>query len=186
MTTKREDILAASLEQFSVRGFDGTTIPMIASRAGVGAGTIYRYFADKEALVNELFQQCMKQLTKAIQMDVHSKSTDEQFRFLFHQFFHFSKQNPHVVRFIHSQKGMPYLSQDSEKAYQHLLMSIEKIIIEGQMKQEVYEFPPNVLISFIVGGIIEVLKLFESERIEDSTELIERMGTFIARAVRIE
>ncbi|MGG3450276.1 MULTISPECIES: TetR/AcrR family transcriptional regulator [Bacillaceae] len=186
MTTKREDILAASLEQFSIRGFDGTTIPMIANRAGVGAGTIYRYFADKEALVNELFQHCMKQLTKVIQIDLQNKSTDEQFRFLFHQFFHFSKQNPHVVRFIQSQKGMPYLNQDSENAYQNLIDSIERIIIEGQKKEEVYEFPPNVLISFIVGGIIEVLKLFESESLEDSTELIERMGTFVARAVRID
>jgi len=41
---KRETILAAALELFVERGFYGTAVPEIAERAGVGAGTIYRYF----------------------------------------------------------------------------------------------------------------------------------------------
>ena len=42
---------------FAERGYDGTTIPMIAEKAKVGAGTIYRYFENKEALVNSLFSK---------------------------------------------------------------------------------------------------------------------------------
>jgi transposase len=32
------------MQLFAERGYDGTTIPMIAEKANVGAGTIYRYF----------------------------------------------------------------------------------------------------------------------------------------------
>ena len=49
---KREAILAAALEAFVEKGFHGTAVPEIAARAGVGAGTIYRYFESKEAVVN--------------------------------------------------------------------------------------------------------------------------------------
>lgn len=55
--SKRELIMNAALALFVERGFDGTTVPMISEKAGVGAGTIYRYFENKEALVNSLYQK---------------------------------------------------------------------------------------------------------------------------------
>src|SRR6185369_16360221 len=54
---KRERILDAALSLFAERGFHGTPVPLVAERASVGAGTIYRYFASKEALVNALYQR---------------------------------------------------------------------------------------------------------------------------------
>ena len=39
---------------------------MIAEKAKVGAGTIYRYFENKEALVNSLFSKSMLQLSEMI------------------------------------------------------------------------------------------------------------------------
>ena len=54
------------MQLFAERGYDGTTIPMIAEKANVGAGTIYRYFENKEALVNSLFSKSMLQLSEMI------------------------------------------------------------------------------------------------------------------------
>lgn len=50
-SNKRDDILQAALELVAENGFHGAPMAMIADRAGVGAGTIYRYFADKDALM---------------------------------------------------------------------------------------------------------------------------------------
>jgi AcrR family transcriptional regulator len=51
---RREAILAAALDEFSTRGFAATRIEDIAERAGVAKGTIYLYFADKEALFQDI------------------------------------------------------------------------------------------------------------------------------------
>src|SRR5689334_5165195 len=48
---RREAILAAAMEEFAVNGFAGTRLDDVAQRAGVAKGTIYLYFADKEALL---------------------------------------------------------------------------------------------------------------------------------------
>jgi len=56
VTDKREAIMGAALDLFVERGFHGTAVPEIAQAAGVGAGTIYRYFEHKEALVNALYR----------------------------------------------------------------------------------------------------------------------------------
>src|SRR5437660_12898249 len=51
---RRAAILAAALEEFTARGYEGARLDDVAKRAGVAKGTIYLYFADKESLFREL------------------------------------------------------------------------------------------------------------------------------------
>ncbi|MBY0611417.1 MAG: TetR/AcrR family transcriptional regulator [Beijerinckiaceae bacterium] len=44
------ELIEAGLHEFAARGFAGARLVDVAARAGVSKGTIYRYFADKEAL----------------------------------------------------------------------------------------------------------------------------------------
>jgi AcrR family transcriptional regulator len=53
---RREAILDAALDEFSARGFAAARLDDIAARAGVAKGTIYLYFADKEALFQDLIR----------------------------------------------------------------------------------------------------------------------------------
>lgn len=52
----RQRILAAARAVFTERGLDAS-LDEIARRAGVGVGTVYRRFADKEELVDALFAE---------------------------------------------------------------------------------------------------------------------------------
>lgn len=52
----RERILAAAAEVFAERGLD-VSLDDIAAHAGVGVGTVYRRFPDKEALIDALFEE---------------------------------------------------------------------------------------------------------------------------------
>jgi AcrR family transcriptional regulator len=51
---RRAAILAAALEEFTARGYEGARLDDVAKRAGVAKGTIYLHFADKEALFQDL------------------------------------------------------------------------------------------------------------------------------------
>ncbi|MDX6618207.1 MAG: hypothetical protein QOK36_593, partial [Gaiellales bacterium] len=52
----RERILAAAGEVFATRGLE-VTLDDIAHHAGVGVGTVYRRFPDKEGLIDALFEE---------------------------------------------------------------------------------------------------------------------------------
>ena len=54
----RQRILAAAGELFAERGVD-VSIDDIAAAAGVGVGTVYRRFADRDALIEALFEAKM-------------------------------------------------------------------------------------------------------------------------------
>ncbi len=46
-----ERIVVAALQLFSQRGFDAARVADVAAQAGVPVGTVYKYFADKDALL---------------------------------------------------------------------------------------------------------------------------------------
>ena len=52
----RQRILAAAADVFAERGL-GVSLDDIAAAAGVGVGTVYRRFPDKDALIEALFEQ---------------------------------------------------------------------------------------------------------------------------------
>lgn len=47
---KREAILAQAIQTFAAEGFRNADVQVIADKAGVGKGTVYRYFGNKEDL----------------------------------------------------------------------------------------------------------------------------------------
>ena len=68
----RERLLAAASELFAERGL-GVTLNDIAHHAGVGVGTAYRRFPNKEAIIDALFEQRLQALA-----DVAQEALDDQ------------------------------------------------------------------------------------------------------------
>ena len=74
----RERILAAADEMFAAHGVDAS-IDEIASRAGVGVGTLYRNFPTKEALLQALFVARMQPLITAARDAAEAEDPGEAF-----------------------------------------------------------------------------------------------------------
>ena len=62
----RQRILDAASEAFAEHGLD-VTLNDVAAYAGVGVGTVYRRFANKEALIDALFEQRLQDIAAAAQ-----------------------------------------------------------------------------------------------------------------------
>ena len=59
---KKGQILEAVIHQFAQKGFSRTTINDIALASGIGKGTVYEYFSNKEEIVQEAFRYFMRQM----------------------------------------------------------------------------------------------------------------------------
>ena len=62
----REAILEAAAHCFEEQGFDDTTIALIARRAGIGVGTLYGYFRDKNEIFLELLEATMQEIQELV------------------------------------------------------------------------------------------------------------------------
>lgn len=64
---RRDEILAAALDEFSAKGFEAARLDDVAKRAGIAKGTIYLYFRDKETLFHELLREHLSPLLNALE-----------------------------------------------------------------------------------------------------------------------
>lgn len=70
---RREAILTAALDEFSLNGFAATRLDDIAKRAGVAKGTLYLYFRDKETMFQELIRTTISPIIATVE-DVPAQS----------------------------------------------------------------------------------------------------------------
>ncbi|NLI81196.1 MAG: TetR/AcrR family transcriptional regulator [Deltaproteobacteria bacterium] len=101
----KERILDAALEMFSEKGFHSATVDEIAERAGVGKGTLYRYFANKETLFNELVRIRLEELERKA-WSVFNGHDDvlTMIRKYLHIYFEFFDRNQRLYRLINQER----------------------------------------------------------------------------------
>ena len=57
----RQEILEASLELFSVQGFEATSISQIADAVGIRKASLYSHFESKQAILDALLKEVLEQ-----------------------------------------------------------------------------------------------------------------------------
>ncbi|RWX54257.1 TetR/AcrR family transcriptional regulator [Photobacterium chitinilyticum] len=70
MSDKKTRILQATEKLLAMYGFHGISMQMVAKEAGVAAGTIYRYFEDKDDLLHQLHDHILSHVANKITQDV--------------------------------------------------------------------------------------------------------------------
>jgi AcrR family transcriptional regulator len=97
---RSEEILAAARRVFASRGFRGTTIADIADEAGIALGTIYLYFASKEAVFAALHQQLNGLIGAALTAVVDAATLEETVRLRIAQVFDVCARNHDLLRLV--------------------------------------------------------------------------------------
>ncbi|MGD7007873.1 TetR/AcrR family transcriptional regulator [Metabacillus sp. 84] len=183
---KENQILEAGLILFAGRGFDATAVPAIADKAGVGAGTIYRYFDNKETLGNVLFQQCSRQLEAALSHGPRDAvDLREQFRHFFYGMVTFTNKHEHALCFIRNHAHAHFLNQKSTDQFIQALSGLYDFFEEGKKKRMIRNLPSNGLIAILFGAFLELHRLIRAGHLEETAELLSGIEESCWDAVRI-
>lgn len=168
---KREAILEASLALFAERGFHGTSVALIAEKAHVGAGTIYRYFKDKEVLVNVLYQEHKREMAEALLSGLHKDLPPRQlFHELWQRMVRFSREKPKVLVFLEFHHHSPYLDKASRDLENRIKAQFYEFFETCRRQQITKEAEPGILMSFVVGAFVGLEKAFMEGEIEPTAE----------------
>jgi AcrR family transcriptional regulator len=185
-TDKRQAILDAALMLFAERGFHGTSVPEIAKSAGVGAGTIYRHFESKEALVNALYQHWKAlsgvALLAQVPTDVPWRT---RFRALWNALMAFDADNPMVLDFLDLQHHTDYLDETSRQLELLSASSYFAFIQAAQADEAIMDDPPGVIAALVFGAYLGLVRGARSGYYPLSPDIVlcteERVWSMIRR-----
>jgi len=160
---KRRIILDAALKTFAARGYHGTAVPEVAETAGVGTGTLYRYFDNKEALVNEVYRDAKLRLKTTLltglpEVDVGDPDDAERwFGELWRRLAAFARAEPDAFRFLEMQDHVEYLDNKS-KALE--LSVLGPLWLTGKKLRDKHsDTPPvDVAIALLWGAFVGLVK----------------------------
>ncbi len=106
---KRDDVIQATLEIIAENGFHNAPTSLIAERANVGMGTIYRYFKSKEELIHAIYSERLNIVKEYIQVDYNTASPlKERYVKLCRNFFDYMINNPLDYGFFEQYRNSPY------------------------------------------------------------------------------
>jgi AcrR family transcriptional regulator len=177
---KRAAILDAALELFAERTFEGTPVPLIAERAGVAAGTIYRYFENKEALVNALYRRCKGELRDVLADAIATGTThEERFRLMWRGQWLFAAEHPHALAFLETQHHEAYLDAESHALSGDIEVAAVAYVRAAQADGAIRQAPPEMLIALAFGAFVGMVKqagpgglLFDEEAVRASADVM--------------
>lgn len=70
-----DTLIEATARTIARHGLDNTTTPLIAETAGVSVGSLYQYFADKEALITALLEKLAHDVSQELKRSMNPDDT---------------------------------------------------------------------------------------------------------------
>ena len=159
MDDKRRRILDAAIRVFAERGFHGTAVPLVATEAGVGTGTLYRYFPSKVELVNEVFRDAKSRLRDALLTDLEfGRAPSEVFFDMWGRMARFARKEPIAFRFLELQDHLPYLDAESQAIEQSVLIPVYQAVNALKDHGIARDMPIEALIALVWGALVGLIK----------------------------
>jgi len=159
---KREEIVRAALELIAENGFHGAPMSMIGEHASVGAGTIYRYFENKDVLITELYQGLEERLYPAI-LDRYApdKPVRERFIHLGTALLSYFIENPIDFRYLEQFHNSPYgvaYRRDKILGKKEGYNVFRELFEAGISHQVVKDLPLVILFALAFGPILTMAR----------------------------
>lgn len=154
-TDKRETILRAALEAFAEFGFHGAPTSLIAKKADVGVGTIYRYFESKDDLIEAIHEQ-----VHAVFVQVFGEHYDpqrpvrESFLAIFTGLTKLFIASPFEIKFMEQYYNSPYGIAKKRADEIECDRPLMAFFDQGKQQQVVKDLPFEILLGLSFGPVL--------------------------------
>jgi len=188
--TRRKQILDAATGIFSVKGFASAQVDDIAILAGLGKGTIYRYFKDKKNLFLSVVDRGLDKLKDAILTEV--EKTDDPLKKVenaIKTYLSFFEKNRNLIGIlIHEQSS--FQKRIAKRYFEHYYGNVDRIkqtfkagIEQGLIKDMDIESAIGVLTS-ILNGLIYMWQIEGKKKNMKRQDSTEKIGLLLQKIIK--
>lgn len=114
---KSKRILEEAQREFSEKGFYDASIDQIAAKAGVGKGTVYRHFIDKDTLFIAVMHFAFNNFTKILRKNIKKSDFKDMIRMLFKNYIDLAYDNIGLFSLIFHQVSKILSAQEKKEHF---------------------------------------------------------------------
>lgn len=156
---KREKILNAALELIIRRGLQHTPMSQIADKAGVGMGSVYKRFKNKEDIVNGIYVKIKTEEVALIFVNYDKRnSVYDTFYDVYGRMIDYFLQNPLKFNFISQYAFSPIIEKTTQKEAMARFYSFDEMYARGLEQGLFKDLASSHLTYFVFGSICSWLK----------------------------
>ncbi len=158
---KRCAVIHAALDLVAERGFHGAPMAAVADRADVAAGTIYRYFESKDALIVEAYRFLEKAINEAVTAGYPDGGTfRERYLHVGRALVRYLVDSPREFRFLEQFRNSPYGASRRreillEKAGSNPVLDLFE---DGRRQGIVKDLPVPLLMALAFGPLMQICR----------------------------
>ncbi|MFA8356918.1 TetR/AcrR family transcriptional regulator [Burkholderia ubonensis] len=168
---KLDAVIAATCRLAAERGLFGLTLTEIAKAAGIGTSTLYIYFADKEALFNEVYRRAKREAIDFYCGDIDpSAPLKGRVRNVWNKMLDHRLRRHDQACFTEQFAGSSFMNDECRAYAAQLGEGLMQIVIEGQREEILKAVPASFLTSLFIGSIRETAHLIRAGAVADTEE----------------
>lgn len=159
-TEKRDAIVAAAKDHFSLYGYSKTTVSDLAKAIGFSKGYIYKFFESKQAIGEAICSDCLANILSAVNISVSDgTSATDKFRRLFRTIteqsaeLFFEDRKLYDIAAVSAGECWP----SSQRYLEQVATLLQQIILEGR---EAGEFERKTPLDETVRSVMHVMQPF--------------------------
>jgi AcrR family transcriptional regulator len=157
---KRKAIMDACLKLFCDSCFQDTSTAKISQEAGVGTGTLFLYFENKEELVNELYLECKESYAAYLEQGIWDYPTFKtQIRYIWDRNLEWKRDNANKLKFMMQFCSSPYITKMTQEKAMNRVTLINQVVKKAIDNKEVTASSTELL-SAMISGYFHTAALF--------------------------
>ncbi|GER68271.1 putative HTH-type transcriptional regulator YhgD [Weizmannia acidilactici] len=151
MADRKKLIIEAAAKSFSEFGYKATTMDQVARRAGVGKGTIYTFFKNKEDLLQYIMESLIAEMKHSAEETIDERLTfnENVHRALYKMLEYRFKHQLAIKLYEEVKLGTPEVVEALRYVEESILNYISQYIEEAIRKQDILPCDPK-LTAFII------------------------------------
>ena len=190
---KYQRILNGAMAVFAEKGFTESRVSEIAERAGVGDGTIYLYFKNKDDLLISLFEAKLEEINAGLRQRITEEMNPKlQLQTVIEYHLNLALESPHLAALVtlELRRSGKFMKEYAKEQFFEYLQQWTLVIENGK---EVgffrKDFSTGILRNILFGALDYVTGIWVSNpkrKASDLHEVAKQLEELILRAISAE
>ncbi|RZK78062.1 MAG: TetR/AcrR family transcriptional regulator [Pedobacter sp.] len=158
--SKKNCILDTTLSLIKDHGFHGTSMSMIACKAGAATGTIYHHYSSKDDLIIDLFKKVNQDLLDHLEVSFDETIPfQERFCSFWKSQYHFYVKHPEALMFLEQFMNSPYYLEVDQAYVDSLYQEVRSFFNNGMENGFIKNMNKEILTPVVRGSITATARL---------------------------